>query len=152
MVPQQPHRLGKADAHPEHFFNASASMDKPVRPGPSHPNAQDDARKQLSPDEWSREQEKSSTSGGKKKNYQRYPKPPYSYLAMIAMVIQRSPEKKLTLSEVRITLKWCVEAINDLKTNYSFGILRMRALLLLADFCRFSFQRFDKDFVINRSF
>ncbi|XP_033848771.2 forkhead box protein H1-like isoform X3 [Acipenser ruthenus] len=37
---------------------------------------------------------------GKKKNYQRYPKPPYSYLAMIAMVIQNSQEKKLTLSQI----------------------------------------------------
>uniref|UniRef100_A0A672GAP7 Fork-head domain-containing protein n=1 Tax=Salarias fasciatus TaxID=181472 RepID=A0A672GAP7_SALFA len=40
------------------------------------------------------------SGGGKKKNYQRYPKPPYSYLAMIAMVIQRSPQKRLTLSEI----------------------------------------------------
>ena len=38
----------------------------------------------------------------RKKNYQRYPKPPYSYLAMISMVIQNSPEKKLTLSEVNV--------------------------------------------------
>lgn len=117
MVPQQPPRLEKADAHPEHLFNAAASMDKAVPPGPSHPNPPDDARKQLPPDAWSSGQEKSSTGGGKKKNYQRYPKPPYSYLAMIAMVIQRSPEKKLTLSEVRIILKWCVQASYELKTN-----------------------------------
>lgn len=49
------------------------------------------------PDSWD---QTSTSSSGKKKNYQRYPKPPYSYLAMIAMVIQNSPEKKLTLSEV----------------------------------------------------
>lgn len=149
MVPQQPPQLEKAGAHPEHLFNASATMDKPVAPGSSYPNPQDDARKQLSPDKWSREQEKSSTGGGKKKNYQRYPKPPYSYLAMIAMVIQRSPEKKLTLSEVRIMFKWYVEASNDLKT---FCILRILALLLLVDFYRFFFQRFYNNFVIKLKF
>ncbi|CAH2286312.1 forkhead box H1 [Pelobates cultripes] len=36
----------------------------------------------------------------KKKNYNRYCKPPYSYLAMIALVIQNSPEKKLKLSQI----------------------------------------------------
>ncbi|XP_072010719.1 forkhead activin signal transducer 3-like [Engystomops pustulosus] len=37
---------------------------------------------------------------GKKKNYQRYPKPPYTYLAMIALVIQNSPDKRLKLSQI----------------------------------------------------
>ena len=41
-------------------------------------------------------------NSSRKKNYQRYPKPPYSYLAMISIVIQNSPEKKLTLSEVNV--------------------------------------------------
>ncbi|XP_073523483.1 forkhead activin signal transducer 3-like [Phyllobates terribilis] len=36
----------------------------------------------------------------KQKNYQRYPKPPYTYLAMIALVIQISPDKKLKLSQI----------------------------------------------------
>ncbi|XP_069478259.1 forkhead box protein H1-like [Ambystoma mexicanum] len=36
----------------------------------------------------------------RKKNYHRYAKPPYSYLAMIALVIQNSPEKKLTLCQI----------------------------------------------------
>ncbi|ETE56063.1 hypothetical protein L345_18227, partial [Ophiophagus hannah] len=36
---------------------------------------------------------------GKKKKYHRHPKPPYTYLAMIALVIQASPERKLTLSQ-----------------------------------------------------
>ncbi|KAM4026750.1 forkhead activin signal transducer 3-like [Anomaloglossus baeobatrachus] len=36
----------------------------------------------------------------KMKNYQRYPKPPYSYLAMIALVIQSAPDKRLKLSEI----------------------------------------------------
>ncbi|KAM4028625.1 forkhead box protein H1 [Anomaloglossus baeobatrachus] len=46
-----------------------------------------------------------STKGEKtpkmlKKNYQRYSKPPYSYLAMIALVIQNSPDKMLKLSQI----------------------------------------------------
>uniref|UniRef100_A0A8D2IWV8 Forkhead box H1 n=1 Tax=Varanus komodoensis TaxID=61221 RepID=A0A8D2IWV8_VARKO len=37
---------------------------------------------------------------GKKKKYHRHPKPPYTYLAMIALVIQASPERKLKLSQI----------------------------------------------------
>ncbi|XP_029141473.1 forkhead box protein H1 [Protobothrops mucrosquamatus] len=36
----------------------------------------------------------------KKKKYHRHPKPPYTYLAMIALVIQASPGRKLTLSQI----------------------------------------------------
>ncbi|KAG8134071.1 hypothetical protein E2320_011799 [Naja naja] len=36
----------------------------------------------------------------KKKKYHRHPKPPYTYLAMIALVIQASPERRLTLSQI----------------------------------------------------
>ncbi|XP_043922241.1 forkhead box protein H1 [Protopterus annectens] len=48
---------------------------------------------------WDRELGKEGKPG-KKKNYKRHPKPPYSYLAMIAMVIQNSAEKKLKLSQI----------------------------------------------------
>lgn len=105
MVPQQPSRLEKPAARHEHLSGATAFMDKAVPPGSS----QDAPCKQetVASDSWNGEREKGNTGGGKKKNYQRYPKPPYSYLAMIAMVIQRSPEKKLTLSEVRRIFRYC---------------------------------------------
>ncbi|XP_040210623.1 forkhead activin signal transducer 3-like [Rana temporaria] len=46
----------------------------------------------------------------KKKNYQRYAKPPYSYLAMISLVIQTSPERKLKLSQI----------LHDISTLFPF--------------------------------
>ncbi|XP_062987454.1 forkhead box protein H1-like [Elgaria multicarinata webbii] len=36
----------------------------------------------------------------KKKKYHRHPKPPYTYLAMIALVIQASPDRRLKLSQI----------------------------------------------------
>ncbi|XP_042320423.1 forkhead box protein H1-like [Sceloporus undulatus] len=35
-----------------------------------------------------------------KKPYKRHPKPPYSYLALIALVIQRAPQKRLKLAQI----------------------------------------------------
>lgn len=75
---------------------------KPAQFCPAAPRGQDQPVKQQRsehPDPWDQE---ANSKGSRKKNYQRYPKPPYSYLAMIAMVIQNSPEKKLTLSQVRL--------------------------------------------------
>lgn len=87
--------------------------------------AQDSCYRAKPSDQSAWEMHDGNSSGGKKKNYQRYPKPPYSYLAMIAMVIQNSPEKKLTLSEVGylhmrdaqlLSLKWLkfIRNVNEL--------------------------------------
>ncbi|XP_069478452.1 forkhead box protein H1-like [Ambystoma mexicanum] len=45
-------------------------------------------------------EETNNNKSKRKKTYQRYAKPPYTYLAMIALVIQNSPEKKLKLSQI----------------------------------------------------
>ncbi|KAM9826958.1 forkhead box protein H1 [Neosynchiropus ocellatus] len=91
-----PHSAQMVPQYPP-FNSAAPFMDKP-----SPPTQLENRYNQGSnaPDPCCDDREKSGPGGGKKKNYQRYPKPPYSYLAMIAMVIQRSPEKKLTLSEI----------------------------------------------------
>ncbi|XP_053098652.1 forkhead activin signal transducer 3-like isoform X2 [Hemicordylus capensis] len=47
----------------------------------------------------SRRRRSGARSREKKKRYHRHAKPPYSYLAMIALVIQNSPQKRLKLSQ-----------------------------------------------------
>ncbi|XP_042320424.1 forkhead box protein H1-like [Sceloporus undulatus] len=43
----------------------------------------------------------------RKKKYHRHAKPPYTYLGMIALVIQASPEKKLKLSQIIKEINMC---------------------------------------------
>lgn len=133
MVPQQLSRVEKPTAGHEHLTSATAFMDSVALAGSSCQSPQDAhfTQETISGDSWNSEREKCSSSGGKKKNYQRYPKPPYSYLAMIAMVIQRTPEKKLTLSEVRIR-EHCMCLSNQWKAIWLEVVFYARCVLISA--------------------
>ena len=58
----------------------------------------------------------------KAKQYQRHPKPAYSYIALIAMAIQDSPTKKLTLSEINEYLRKRFEFFNGEYTGWRNSI------------------------------
>ncbi|KAI0212033.1 Forkhead box protein Q1 [Lamellibrachia satsuma] len=58
----------------------------------------------------------------KAKQYQRHPKPPYSYIALIAMAIQDSPTKKLTLSEINEYLRKRFDFFNGDYTGWRNSI------------------------------
>ncbi|CAN9506172.1 unnamed protein product [Ophioblennius macclurei] len=105
MAPQQLPRTEKLSERMDDLHGGAGYMASATSPGAPHPNAGGEhspaQQEPISRDMCGSSRSDNSDSGrGKKKSYQRYPKPPYSYLAMIAMVIQRSPLKKLTLSEI----------------------------------------------------
>ncbi|KAM9308503.1 forkhead activin signal transducer 3-like [Gastrophryne carolinensis] len=71
------------------------SMERILADKPSSPTESQGSPRELDTTNEHRKKDKS-----KKKNYQRYAKPPYSYLAMIALVIQSAPDRKLKLSQI----------------------------------------------------
>jgi len=56
----------------------------------------------------------------KDSQYHRHPKPPYSYIALIAMAIKESPEEKLTLTEINEYLMSKFEFFRGEKINLLF--------------------------------
>ncbi|KAK2155831.1 hypothetical protein LSH36_230g05010 [Paralvinella palmiformis] len=57
-----------------------------------------------------------SGSLNKNKAYQRHPKPPYSYIALIAMAIRESPRQRLTLSEIN---EYLIEKFEFFRGEYT---------------------------------
>uniref|UniRef100_A0A8C8REU3 Forkhead box H1 n=1 Tax=Pelusios castaneus TaxID=367368 RepID=A0A8C8REU3_9SAUR len=81
-------------------------MSRPAQAAPQQEPAAGAGQDQ-EPEDGSGEEEEEEEAAGrkvrrrkKKKKYNRHPKPPYTYLAMIALVIQASPGRKLKLSQI----------------------------------------------------
>lgn len=52
----------------------------------------------------------------KRPSYQRYPKPPLSYIALISMAIDASPDKRCTLNDIN---KYLVDNFDFFRGHYT---------------------------------
>ncbi|EDV21180.1 uncharacterized protein TRIADDRAFT_30486, partial [Trichoplax adhaerens] len=63
-----------------------------------------------------KKQKKKKPSPSKRPSYQRYAKPPLSYIALISMAIDASPDKRCTLNDIN---KYLVDNFDFFRGNYT---------------------------------